>query len=81
MRRELHPVAWWVWALGLASAATATTNPFALLLIVGVASVVVAVPPSPTVTSTVALKKWPVINAFTSAFSSTWMEVGSSLLP
>lgn len=43
MRRELHPVAWWVWALGLASAATATTNPFALLLIVGVASVVVAV--------------------------------------
>lgn len=39
--RDLHPVAWWVWALGLAAAASATTNPFSLLLLVGVACVVV----------------------------------------
>ncbi len=35
--RDLHPGAWWLWALGLATAATATTNPLVLLLIVGVA--------------------------------------------
>ena len=23
----LHPVAWWIWALGLAAAASFTTNP------------------------------------------------------
>jgi energy-coupling factor transport system permease protein len=40
--RALHPVAWWVWALGLAAAASFTTNPLALLLLVGVAAVVVA---------------------------------------
>ena len=39
--RDLHPVAWWVWALGLAVAASLTTNPMLLLLLVGVASVVV----------------------------------------
>jgi energy-coupling factor transport system permease protein len=39
--RDLHPVAWWVWALGLAAAATRTANPWLLLLIVGVASVTV----------------------------------------
>lgn len=39
--RDLHPVAWWVWALGLAAAASATTNPFSLLLLVGAAAVVV----------------------------------------
>ena len=39
--RDLHPVAWWVWALGLAAAASATTNPFSLLLLVGAATVVV----------------------------------------
>lgn len=39
--RDLHPVAWWVWALGLAAAATRTTNPWLLLLIVLVASVAV----------------------------------------
>lgn len=39
--RDLHPVAWWVWALGLAAAASATTNPFSLLLLVGGAAVVV----------------------------------------
>jgi energy-coupling factor transport system permease protein len=35
-------VAWWLWALGLAAAASFTTNPFALLLLIGVAAVVVA---------------------------------------
>lgn len=40
--RDLHPAAWWLWALGLASAATATLNPFLLLLIVAVACVTVA---------------------------------------
>lgn len=40
--RTLHPVAWWVWALGLATAASRTTNPVLLLLIVAVLGVVVA---------------------------------------
>ncbi len=39
--RDLHPVAWWVWAIGLAAAASATTNPMLLLTIVGVVTVVV----------------------------------------
>ena len=39
--RDLHPVAWWLWALGLATAASLTTNPLVLLLLIGVASVVV----------------------------------------
>ena len=39
--RALHPGAWWIWALGLAAAATRTTNPILLLLIIAVASVVV----------------------------------------
>jgi len=34
-------MAWWLWALGLAAGASMTTNPLALLLLVGVASVVV----------------------------------------
>ncbi|WP_107767682.1 energy-coupling factor transporter transmembrane component T [Nocardioides terrigena] len=41
LARDLHPVAWWVWAIGLATAATLTTNPFLLLLLVAVAAVVV----------------------------------------
>lgn len=40
--RDLHPVAWWLWALGLAGAASATTNPLFLLLLIGVAATVVA---------------------------------------
>lgn len=40
--RPLHPVAWWIWALGLAVAASRTTNPLTLLLIIAVACVVVA---------------------------------------
>jgi energy-coupling factor transport system permease protein len=39
--RDLHPVAWWVWALGLATAASFTTNPLLLLTLAGVATVVV----------------------------------------
>lgn len=40
--RALHPGAWWVWALGLAVAASRTTNPLLLLLIIAVAGYVVA---------------------------------------
>ena len=40
--RWLHPAAWWLWALGLATAASRTTNPALLLLILSVAAVVVA---------------------------------------
>ncbi|MFD2474744.1 energy-coupling factor transporter transmembrane component T [Amycolatopsis silviterrae] len=40
--RTLHPAAWWVWALGMATAATRTTNPLLLGLILAVAGVVVA---------------------------------------
>ncbi|MFC7221392.1 CbiQ family ECF transporter T component [Streptomyces polyrhachis] len=38
----LHPAAWWLWALGLAAAASRTTNPLLLGLLVGVAGYVVA---------------------------------------
>jgi energy-coupling factor transport system permease protein len=40
--RGLHPVAWWIWALALAVAASRTTNPLLLLLILAVLGVVVA---------------------------------------
>ncbi len=40
--RQLHPGAWWLWALGLAAAASRTTNPLLLLLLVAVAGYVVA---------------------------------------
>lgn len=40
--RWLHPAAWWLWALGLATAASRTTNPALLLLILAVAGLVVA---------------------------------------
>ncbi|HBF85621.1 MAG TPA: cobalt ABC transporter permease, partial [Streptomyces sp.] len=36
--------AWWLWALGLATAASRTTNPLLLGLLVGVAGYVVAAP-------------------------------------
>jgi energy-coupling factor transport system permease protein len=39
--RDLHPLAWWLWAIGLAAAASLTTNPLVLLTIVGVVAVVV----------------------------------------
>lgn len=40
--RWTHPGAWWVWALGLATAASRTTNPLLLGLLVAVAGWVVA---------------------------------------
>lgn len=40
--RWLHPAAWWLWALGLATAASRTTNPALLLLILAVAGLVVS---------------------------------------
>ena len=39
--RALHPGAWWVWALGLACAASRTTNPLLLAVLVAVAGYVV----------------------------------------
>lgn len=39
--RWLHPGAWWVWALGMAAAASRTTNPLLLALLIGVAALVV----------------------------------------
>jgi energy-coupling factor transport system permease protein len=39
--RLLHPGAWWLWALGLAGAASRTTNPLVLLLLIAAAAVVV----------------------------------------
>lgn len=38
---ELHPLAWWLWALGLAVAASRTTNPLLLILVIAVAGFVV----------------------------------------
>ncbi|WP_438828601.1 energy-coupling factor transporter transmembrane component T [Streptomyces hesseae] len=38
----LHAGAWWLWALGLATAASRTTNPLLLALLTGVAGYVVA---------------------------------------
>ncbi|GAA4727139.1 CbiQ family ECF transporter T component [Nocardioides endophyticus] len=40
--RDLHPVAWWLWAIGLAVAASLTTNPLILLMLIGVAALVVS---------------------------------------
>lgn len=42
LRRALHPGAWWLWALGLAAAASRTTNPLLLGLVLAVAGYVVA---------------------------------------
>jgi energy-coupling factor transport system permease protein len=39
--RMMHPGAWWLWALGLAAAASRTTNPLLLALILAVAGLVV----------------------------------------
>jgi energy-coupling factor transport system permease protein len=40
--RSLHPVAWWVWAVALAVAASRTSNPLLLLLIFAVLGLTVA---------------------------------------
>lgn len=41
LARELHPVAWWAWAVGMAACATMTTNPWVLLLLATTTCVVV----------------------------------------
>ncbi|KES04815.1 cobalt ABC transporter permease [Streptomyces toyocaensis] len=41
-RTPLHPGAWWLWALGLGTAATRTTNPLLLALLVTTSAYVVA---------------------------------------
>ncbi|HSV65956.1 MAG TPA: energy-coupling factor transporter transmembrane protein EcfT [Mycobacteriales bacterium] len=40
--RQLHPGAWWLWAVGLGTAASRTTNPLLLALVAAVAGYVVA---------------------------------------
>ena len=40
--RALHPVAWWLWAIALATAASRTSNPLLLLMIFAVLGFVVA---------------------------------------
>lgn len=39
--RAVHPLAWWVWAMGAAIASTRTTNPLVLLLLGGAVATVV----------------------------------------
>jgi len=39
--RDLHPLAWWVWALSLAAAVTKTTNPVLVVLVMAVLALVV----------------------------------------
>ncbi|KAA1425631.1 energy-coupling factor transporter transmembrane component T [Nocardioides antri] len=41
LARDLHPVAWWCWAVGLAVGASCTTNPFLLGLLLVVATITV----------------------------------------
>jgi energy-coupling factor transport system permease protein len=41
LARSLHPLAWWLWALGLTVAASRTTNPLLLGAVLGVVSWVV----------------------------------------
>ena len=40
--RALHPGAWWLWAIGLAAAASRTANPVVLVLVLAVSGLVVA---------------------------------------
>ncbi len=40
--RALHPLAWWAWAIGLATAVSRTTNPLLLVAVLAVLGVVVA---------------------------------------
>lgn len=39
--RELHPAAWWVWAIGLAVAVSQSSNPLLLVIALGVVGLVV----------------------------------------
>ena len=41
-RAVLHPGAWWLWALGLGTAASRTTNPLLLALLIAASGYVVA---------------------------------------
>ncbi len=41
LARDLHPMAWWLWATGLAAAASMTTNPLLLGMLIGAAWLVV----------------------------------------
>ncbi|WP_406416533.1 energy-coupling factor transporter transmembrane component T [Streptomyces sp. NBC_01614] len=41
-RAQLHPGAWWLWALSLGTAATRTTNPLLLTLLIATSAYVVA---------------------------------------
>src|SRR3546814_7666478 len=40
--RALHPVAWWLWAIGLGAAASRTLNPVPLVVIIAVTWFVVS---------------------------------------
>jgi energy-coupling factor transport system permease protein len=40
--RDLHPGAWWIWAIGLGAAATSNLNPLISLMLIGVAAMTVA---------------------------------------
>ena len=42
LARDLHPGAWWIWALGMATAASRTTNPLVLGIIIAVVALVVS---------------------------------------
>lgn len=42
LSRSLHPMAWWLWALGLATAASRTSDPLLLGLVIAVCACVVA---------------------------------------
>ncbi|WP_375487049.1 CbiQ family ECF transporter T component [uncultured Jatrophihabitans sp.] len=40
--RALHPIAWWLWAIGMATAVSRTVNPLLLLLVLAVLGFVIA---------------------------------------
>ncbi|MCO5314388.1 MAG: hypothetical protein M9952_15810 [Microthrixaceae bacterium] len=42
LRRDLHPGAWWIWALAMATATTRTTNPLLIGLTLAVVALVVS---------------------------------------
>ncbi|WP_411147232.1 energy-coupling factor transporter transmembrane component T [Streptomyces sp. A30] len=58
-RPTLHPGAWWLWSLGLGTAATRTTNPLLLALLIATSAYVVATrrPDTPTARSYTAFVK------------------------
>lgn len=40
--RGLHPIAWWIWAIGLVTAVSRTTNPLLLILVLAVLGFVIS---------------------------------------